>query len=999
MRFSYGKYKNLEIPFTYLAYPNKKIICALRAKNRETTLCFNNISTYEFSINKYVNGKKTPHYDDITIGKYILFDKVSWFRIAYLSKDGDGKNEILSVTADSIESETGETYITELGTLGLSTDSMENDGGLDLHCLYSEIDQEHSIMHKFIAQNPSWSIGVIDPDIENSYRLFSEQRVASYDLLVSTVSESYECVFQFDTFNKTVSAYKLENIGKTTHIYLSYRNLLKKVKLVYDDKKIKTWFFVCGGTDSTNTALSISDINPSGGSVITNFSYYYNDMSAALQNKLKEYTSKMETNAPLYQSEQLKMKNLYVELSNLKNAHAETEDSTDWTKYGSVALETKLAIYRTTISKYSDDSSSAIYQDAYKYYKQVETELAKRKSQISAKEKEIEDTLTKIKTYIVDIHDFLGDELYNELSLFRKEDVFTDDSFIATDIMTEPEIYEMKKALYEHAKNELAKVCYPQFTMTVDSINFPKIFKYSSYTKDLELGNFITIELDNHSTIEVRLLKMTMNWDNPESFSLTFSSRTSLEEGLFPIQDVIDKTNKLGNSLNLSSSAWNNASKGTATVLTDMSTFLNASLREVQNSADNEVNMDGTGLTIRKSNGDGTYDPCQLWATRGNIIMTDDGWKSVKIAIGGVTINGKKIFGIAADQVVGKFLLGENLIIKNKSNSFTIDDNGLLGQSTNGYVVQINPNTPSQIFTIRNGNNTILGVDGATNKFMFKGTLESTDGKIGGWTIGVNSLTSGNVGLASSGDVRIWAGGAQSSAPFRVNADGSIYTNKIQVSGGSLAIGSNFSVDSNGNMRCSNANISGTVTATSGKIGGFTIDGDNLTAPRKTQISWGDLFIDGDSAIIGELYVDESAVVGDLADVSPGHGDIVASGDLWLGDQFWYGNDGKHWSVTETVQELWNYVYNGGWKPCSSDGGGGGCTSCDEQGECGSGDGCNEQSLVDDIGAGCGCGSQSAGCTCDSESSCSCDTKSCTCDGYGSSCSCDNQACGPGDGV
>lgn len=944
MNFSYNKYHELETPDTYLAYPNKKIICKLPVTDRQTELCFVSASSYSFSLNKYRNGEKFKYYDEITIGRYVEFKNVAWFRITKVDTEGDGENETMTVTCSSIESETGQTYVTALGSLGVDEDDQ---GGLDIYCLYSETDQAHSIMHKFFEKNPSWSMGYFDPAIKNEYRIVSEDSVTSYDLLTSTAMELWECVFQFDTYTKTVSVYKLENIGKTTSIYLSYRNLIKKLDVSYDEADVKTVFYVVGGTDATNTTLSIADVNPSGNGYISNYNYFLKDMSKELREKYQEYLKKMVENLEPYQTAMAEMQTLYDTLANLYNAHPDTEDSTDWTKYGSVELEGRIATFKNLMSIYKDDSSGKTYQEAYTNFTNASAELVKRQKEIEDINSKIEAAQKKAQSYVVNIIDFLGADLYKELTLFNREDTFTDDSFVTTDKMTEADTFKMKKALLEHAQNELAKVCFPQFSMTVDSINFPKIFRYKKYTDQLDLGNIITINIEDGYNIEARLLKISINWDNPSDFSLTFSSKTSLEDGVFEFQDVKNNVEKLGNSLNISSSAWNNASQSSATILTDMSSFLNASLRAVQNSKDNEVNMDGTGITIRKSNGDGTYDPNQLWMTRGNIIMTDDGWKSVKIAIGQVEIDGIKHFGIAASEIYGTAFVGQNMIIQNTNNTLTIDKNGLVAKATNGYSLTINPDDPNAIFTIKKDSNTILGVDATNNKFVFKGTLESTDGHLGNWTINDNGLFSSNVGLSSKGDVRIWAGNDSAS-------------NAI------------FKVESNGKLTCSNADIAGAVNATSGKIGGWIIDGNIL---RGTS---GSSFIVGGEISIGDDFFsanDSEVQLGDFVVYSGNRGQFSSSNSnvgmmskannnqfwLWAGASsepypFGVRGDGKtyirrvanseywlNYSLDQILDYIWidgtyglkalyDWTHNGGWNPCKQD---------DECDECTNGDGCD----------------------------------------------------------
>ena len=977
MKFSYNRYQELEIPQTFLAYPNKKIICELPVTDRDTELCFVSASSYSFSLNKYRDGKKFQFYDEITIGRYIEFRDVAWFRITKIDTEGDGQNEKMTVTATSIESETSQTYVTALGSLGVDEDDQ---GGLDIYCLYSETDQAHSIMHKFFEKNPTWSLGYFDPGIKNEYRIVSEDSITSYDLLTSTAMELWECVFQFDTYEKTVSVYKLENLGKTTSIYLAYRNLIKKLDISYDESDVKTVFYVVGGTDATNTTLSIADVNPSGNGYISNYNYFLKDMSKELREKYQEYQKKMTDNLKPYQNAMAKMQELYDTLGSLQSRHPTDEESTDWTKYGASELKAKADGYHKIMSIYQDESSGSAYQAAYNNYTGASAEYLKRTKEIEDCNKQIEEAQKLAQAYVVNIKDFLGENLFKELSLFNREDTFTDDSFVTTDTMTESDTFKMKKALLKHAQNELAKVCFPQFTMTVDSVNFPKIFRYKKYTDQLALGNIVTINIEDGYDIEARLLKIAINWDNPSDFSLTFSSKTSLEDGVFEFQDIQNSVQKLGNSLNISSSAWNNASQSSATILTDMSSFLNASLREVQNSKDNEVNMDGTGITIRKSNGDGTYDPNQLWMTRGNIIMTDDGWKSVKIAIGKVTIDGIDHFGLAASEIYGTAFVGQNMRIQNQNNTFTIDKNGLIAKSNNNYSLTINPDNPSEIFAIKKDTVTLLGVDvNNQNKFTFQGTLKSKDGDIGGWIINDNSLYSSNVGLASSGDVRIWAGGSSAnSAAFKVKADGSLY------------IGSKLSAGVDGRLICTDADISGKMTATSGKIGGWLIDGNKLKGTS------GSSYIEGGSIDIGDglFMADDSDVsLGNFCVKSGRRGQFSsdnekvgmmssASGQkqswLWAGASsepypFCVTGEGKtyirrvanseHWlnySLDQIVDYIWadgtyglqalyNYMHSGSWNPCKKDG------DCDECDSGGCGDKCDEIPCDDGCGNDVSC--------------------------------------------
>lgn len=921
------------MPRFYLSYPNKKIIGQLKVSKKQIDVCFNNISSIDISVNKQESKKETPYYDDITIGKYIFVDTAGWFKVTNVEESASDGNSTKSIKAYALQIELAKTYLTSFGSLGTDDDAQ---GGLDRYCLYSTSDTAHSIMHIFMEKNPAWSIDYIDPAITKQYRSFDNDRVASYDFLIGDVSETFECIFQFDSDNYTVSAYKVENIGKLTKIYLSYLNLIKSVEIAYDENDIKTSFYVTGGSDATGTALGINSVNPSGNNIITNFSYFYKDMSDELKTKLVEYSAVIDKNQELYQSAITTLQTLYDELTNLNKAIPEDENSTIWSEYGLTELQSKEKNYKNLTSLYVDKPNSDEYKKYQELWNAINTEIAIRNNQVKSKESQIESQTELIKSYIVNIQDYLGNDLYKELSHFLSEDVFTDDSYIATSIMTQSEILEMQKDLYNHAVEELKKVCYPHFTMTVDALNFPAIFKYKQYTDELKLGDIITINYCDRYNIQARLLKIHYNWNDASDFALTFSSKTSLEDDWFEYEEIKSMASGASSSLDINSSAWNSATENSSAFVAYKQDILDLSLQNLQSSTDQEILIDQTGLLAKKKLANGDYDPKQLWITNRNLVMTDDAWRSAKLAIGNIEINGKSIYGIAADVIAGNFVFTNTLVVSNKNNSITMDDNGFVAAAKNGYSLTINPDIPSAIFTIKNGANTILGIDAATSKFVFKGTLESTDGYIGGWTINTTALTSGNVGLSSSGDIRIWAGDkTAAAAPFRVLNDGSLYTSKINVQGGTMNIGSNFAVSSAGIVTCNginatNGTFTGTVNATSGeftnvtiksgKIGGFSISGNDLSVVSgAAKIDFGgNVFIDRNGLEVGNWAIENEEIWCMSGLMMNNDGDIIVHGSNYF----------NGWTVARALDDLRSRIGSGG-GGCGDNGSCGDSCPCD----------------------------------------------------------------------
>lgn len=159
---------------------------------------------------------------------------------------------------------------------------------------------------------------------------------------------------------------------------------------------------------------------------------------------------------------------------------------------------------------------------------------------------------------------------------------------------------------------------------------------------------------------------------------------------------------------------------------------------------------------------------------------------------------------VSSSGKIGGFSLSENSI-----------QNGSLGQS-GGVLICTGTNSSASI----GGSNSINGwcfTAGNTFGVTKTGELYATSGKIGGFKIDSTYLQSsdGTVGLsATSYDWAFWAGGAGTdTAKFRVNRAGKLWA--------------------------SNATIAGEITATSGKIGKYTIDNYLITGSGSTCTGMG----------------------------------------------------------------------------------------------------------------------------------------------------------------
>ena len=196
-------------------------------------------------------------------------------------------------------------------------------------------------------------------------------------------------------------------------------------------------------------------------------------------------------------------------------------------------------------------------------------------------------------------------------------------------------------------------------------------------------------------------------------------------------------------------------------------------------------------------------------------------------------------------------------------------------------------------------------VQGADAPFSVKkdGSISASSGTVGGWTLGVSSLTGDKVGLAvvdTDSEYVIWAGNnTASSATFSVTKGGALYATSATIkgainsgstitgatiSGGSLSIGSKFSVNSSGVMTATSASFTGSINS------GSTISGASISSG---SITIGSNFSVNSS---GVMTAKSASFTGSISGTSISGGTIsgasISGGSLSIGSSFSVNSSG-----------------------------------------------------------------------------------------------------------
>ena len=297
---------------------------------------------------------------------------------------------------------------------------------------------------------------------------------------------------------------------------------------------------------------------------------------------------------------------------------------------------------------------------------------------------------------------------------------------------------------------------------------------------------------------------------------------------------------------------------------------------------DEYIIWDGTDLYIKSDN---------LIITASDIDITTDNFNLSSSAIVVSSDEGGKIkLGNDADTQTFEVYNG---IYLSGSGEFVI------GSSSGAYISFINDN-----LNISSSNFSVIDGNVSASNAWFDGTISASAGNIGNWDITDGAIKNTNIELSSDGEI--------SSSNFFVSNEGNLTASNVNISGSitasSLLVGnktgahlsytdddfflsmSNFSASGDtvyisssnfllneGNITANNVSLTGSISASSGNIGGWTIDSDRIYS--------GDLELSGTGVISSSnFYVDN---IGNITASS-----VLISGSIYSED----GNIGG-WTI------------------------------------------------------------------------------------------------------
>lgn len=396
--------------------------------------------------------------------------------------------------------------------------------------------------------------------------------------------------------------------------------------------------------------------------------------------------------------------------------------------------------------------------------------------------------------------------------------------YITADV-SEYRKYSVQLELYDYAVSVLEDLATPTYEFSVDSANFIFAKEFAPFRDSLELGKGVYVNTGIGQVITPYIIEFELDFEKRDSFEITFSNRFKRKDFVNTLKDMVETSYTTSRSFEASKYLYNRAAQQSSAVSKFMQSSLDAAVNTVIGAANQSVVIDGGGIHV---GGDGEH---QLRIVDSMIAVTDDGWETAKLAIGRfATEELGEYYGVNAEVIGGKLIIGNNLVIENETDEgvmqFKVDSSGawlnnstLVLQKDNGGKIMIDPQYGiiaggGSLFTtsgtrvlpcfIDSEGGITFDTDGMptnSNFFLdirdggayFRGEVNATGGKIGGFALSEDCMTSGSgasfIAINGSGSnansaYAIWAGATTpSSAKFWVKKDGSIYAKNGTFSG------------------------------------------------------------------------------------------------------------------------------------------------------------------------------------------------------------------------
>ena len=350
---------------------------------------------------------------------------------------------------------------------------------------------------------------------------------------------------------------------------------------------------------------------------------------------------------------------------------------------------------------------SQLYLPYYNKLKAIESEIAMRENEVNIilgiydengnlTDDGLQTNIEKLKAIIqnsLNFENYLGNDLWLQFCAYRREDKYSNSNYIS-DGLNNVQLFERALEFYKVAENEIFKSAELQHSISATLNNLLAIPKFKSLVQSFDIGNWIRVQIDER-VYKLRLVKYEISYDDFDNISVEFSDVAKTKNGYSDLEDILSNASTMASSYDSIKRQANLGSEARDVIREWLTDGLDASLYNIKNNTNENITIDNNGL-IGRTKSDITEEdsPEQIRLTHNIIAYTDDGWNSVKQAIGKhkhmYYDYDKKAFidaidyGMSADfvtagyvtgsQIIGGNIISSNYVPKTKGTYFNLID-------------------------------------------------------------------------------------------------------------------------------------------------------------------------------------------------------------------------------------------------------------------------------------------------------------------------------------
>lgn len=521
MKVNLSKINLKEPPVLFLKNQSEKIISPMiGVMNFSAELNYNEVSQITFDVPFAHDGKETPYYKALTGFKIIEWQNVGRFLLVNPSISGDGLEEIKSCTAYSLEYEFVGKKI-----------SLEK----DTYNFYNLVAPKETVLGIIMERMPSWGIGEVDSSLWGKYRTFEINNQNLLEFMKNDLQETYNCIFEFDTFERKVYVRDANRDATTVGVYLSTENLIKKIEINENSEDIVTVLDV-NGADGVN----IRSVNPLGTNKIYNLDYFMtsDNVDEALIKKWNCWKTKYEERQSEYFN--LTMKQIML-ISRIEAKNAELADANGKLE----EYEALNGVHLQALAQGTDDG------------KNYEEEIGNAKKKIASIENEIESLKSEQSEITVELKSINTSLSFSNTDNFSEDEQKILDRFFVEDSIEDSNFVSSSNDSY-NAETQTSTLTNAQISVTCS----PSEYGDASYTK-VKVDDTIYIRLSG-GEVSVGGVKATVKRGAVE-YSVkdkTYTATFYLGSGEYPVEGG-NKSFSSGNLTVIGKSVGNITDTGT----------------------------------------------------------------------------------------------------------------------------------------------------------------------------------------------------------------------------------------------------------------------------------------------------------------------------------------------------------------------------------------------------------------------------------------------------